>query len=377
MEQLLETPSSPSARGCIERRFTTHDGVQLFFRHWPATTQKRRGAVLLFHRGHEHSGRVAHLVDELDMPDFAFYAWDARGHGRSRVEDAPAHRFADCVRDIDEFVRVITLEDGVAIQDMAIVAQSVGAALAVAWAHDYAPDIRALSLASPAFDIKLYIPFAREFLSLFFKLRGDFFVNSYVKARFLTHDESRVASYESDPLITRPIPVRMLLGLYDAAGRIVRDAAAITIPTQLLVSGADWVVPRSIRSRPSQRCSPARRISLRGDGVPVSRALGFSRSAAAVAAWLIVTGRATCFEKASERIGAARPRVRLRGDCRAAILQAPQLIRLAELVKSPRPGREASDRVRGARALFARQAGATAGVALLARATLADAGFRR
>ena len=242
MEQLLETPSSPSARGCIERRFTTHDGVQLFFRHWPATTQKRRGAVLLFHRGHEHSGRVAHLVDELDMPDFAFYAWDARGHGRSRVEDAPAHRFADCVRDIDEFVRVITLEDGVAIQDMAIVAQSVGAALAVAWAHDYAPDIRALSLASPAFDIKLYIPFARQFLSLFFKLRGDFFVNSYVKARFLTHDESRVASYESDPLITRPIPVRMLLGLYDAAGRIVRDAAAITIPTQLLVSDADWVV---------------------------------------------------------------------------------------------------------------------------------------
>jgi len=33
----------------------------------------------MFHRGHEHSGRLAHLVDELDLPDCDFFAWDARG----------------------------------------------------------------------------------------------------------------------------------------------------------------------------------------------------------------------------------------------------------------------------------------------------------
>jgi alpha-beta hydrolase superfamily lysophospholipase len=37
-----------------------------------------KGAILLFQRGHEHSGRMAHLVDELDLPDFAFFVWDAR-----------------------------------------------------------------------------------------------------------------------------------------------------------------------------------------------------------------------------------------------------------------------------------------------------------
>ncbi len=50
---------------------------------------------------------------------------------------------------------------------------------------------------------------------------------------------------------------------------------------------------------------------------------------------------------------------------------------LAGLAKSPRPGREAAERVRGAQALFARQAAATAGMALLALAALADAGLRR
>ena len=45
-----------------ERTFRTHDGVDLFYRHWPATATPARGAILLFHRGHEHSGRMAHLV---------------------------------------------------------------------------------------------------------------------------------------------------------------------------------------------------------------------------------------------------------------------------------------------------------------------------
>ncbi len=76
------------------------------------------------------------------------------------------------------------------------------------------------------------------------RLRGNFFVNSYVKARFLTHDADRIASYNADPLIARPISVNILLGLYDAADRVVADAQAITVPTQLLISGADWVVEK-------------------------------------------------------------------------------------------------------------------------------------
>ena len=46
----------------------------------------------------------------------------------------------------------------------------------------------------------------------------------------------------ADPLITRPIAVNILLALYETAERVVADARAITIPTQLLISGADCVV---------------------------------------------------------------------------------------------------------------------------------------
>jgi alpha-beta hydrolase superfamily lysophospholipase len=232
-----------ASRTPVESSFSTHDGVELFYRRWPATAP-RRGAVLLFHRGHEHSGRMAHLVDELDLPEFDFFAWDARGHGRSPGQRGFSPSFGTSVRDVQTFVEHICASHGLGAEDLHVVAQSVGAVLIATWVHDYAPRIRGMSLASPAFRVKLYVPFARTGLALLQKVAGNFFVNSYVKARFLTHDPQRIASYQTDPLIARPISVNVLLGLYEAAERVVSDARAITVPTQLLVSGDDWVVHR-------------------------------------------------------------------------------------------------------------------------------------
>ncbi|HBJ82750.1 MAG TPA: hypothetical protein DDZ88_02525 [Verrucomicrobiales bacterium] len=230
-----------SPRTCTEHHFATHDGEQLFYRHWPATGT-RRGAIMLLHRGHEHSGRVAHIVDELELSDFDFFAWDARGHGKSPGARGHSPSVGTSVRDVQTFADHIRDQHGVATHELVVLGQSVGAVLAAAWVHDYAPPVRAMVLASPAFSIKLYVPFARPGLALMHKLRGNFFVNSYVKSKLLTHDRARQASYDSDPLIARAISVNMLLGLHDAARRIVDDAQAITAPTQMLISGADWVV---------------------------------------------------------------------------------------------------------------------------------------
>lgn len=225
-----------------EHNFYTHDGVNIFYRYWPAQIDKPKGAIFLFHRGHEHGERMSHLVDELDMPDYSFYAWDARGLGKSAGDRGSAPSFGCIVRDMQTFVEHTTNKDNISMGDITVIAQSVGAVAASAWVHDYAPKIRAMVLASPAFSVKLYVPFARAGLKLMHKIRGNFFVNSYVKSNFLTHDVERQKSYDNDPLITRPIAVNILLGLYDTAERVVKDARAITVPTQLLISGSDFVV---------------------------------------------------------------------------------------------------------------------------------------
>ena len=225
-----------------QKTFQTADGTALFYRYRPAQNGNTRQAIILFHRGHEHSGRMMFVADELGFDDFAYFAWDARGHGNSPGERGDSPSMATSIADIQDFVHHIERKYGIPTENIAVIAQSVGAVLVSAWLHDYAPKIRCAVLASPAFKVKLYVPFARSGLKLMQKWRGNFFVNSYVKSHYLSHNLERQQSYNNDPLITRAISVRILLGLYDTAERVVADAQAITTPIQLLISGSDWVV---------------------------------------------------------------------------------------------------------------------------------------
>jgi ubiquinone/menaquinone biosynthesis C-methylase UbiE len=128
---------------------------------------------------------------------------------------------------------------------MVLVANSVGAVTAAAWVHDFAPRIRAMVLAAPAFRIRLYVPFAISGLRLLNKFRPRANISSYVKSKMLTHDAAQAKLYDDDLLITRNISVNVLLGLHDLSTRIVKDAGAITTPTLMLAAGKDWVVRNS------------------------------------------------------------------------------------------------------------------------------------
>jgi alpha-beta hydrolase superfamily lysophospholipase len=251
-------------RQAHERQFTTHDGSALFYRHWPPLQAGGEArALILLHRGHEHSGRLQHVVDELGLDGFAMFAWDARGHGRSPGARGDSPGFAALVRDLEAFVAHVGDTYGIGPQDIALVGQSVGAVIAATWVHDYAPRLRCLVLTAPAFEVRLYVPLARPGLALMRRLFGNFFITSYVKARFLTHDPQRIASYDTDPLITRSISARVLLELADAADRVVADAQAIRVPLQLLISGNDWVVHRQPQERFFERLgSPIRECHL-------------------------------------------------------------------------------------------------------------------
>jgi alpha-beta hydrolase superfamily lysophospholipase/SAM-dependent methyltransferase len=217
--------------------------MELFYRHWPAVAEggPRRG-VILFHRGHEHSGRLQDVVDGLDLPGHDLFAWDARGHGRSPGERGWAEDFGVLVADAEAFFRHIVSTYGLQPEDIAVVAQSVGAVVAATWLHDYAPKVRCAVLAVPAFEVKLYVPLAIPGLRLLQKVKSRAFINSYVKAKLLTHDPRRIASYESDPLISHSIAVNILIDLFDTSRRLVADAPAIQTPLMLLMSGDDWVV---------------------------------------------------------------------------------------------------------------------------------------
>lgn len=224
-----------------ENTFKTWDGVELFYRAWLPEKPANK-ALLLFHRGHEHSGRWQEVVDLLALNDIAIFAWDARGHGRSPGERGAAPNFMAVIKDTDAFARHIFRQYNIALENTIVIAHSLGAVNVAAWVHDYAPPIRAMILATAAFRVRLYVPFAMPALRLKQKTLGPGYVKSYVKAKMLTHDPDQIARYNADPLIFRQIAVNVLLDLHDVSKRLLADAGAITIPTLMLGAGTDWVV---------------------------------------------------------------------------------------------------------------------------------------
>ncbi len=235
-----------------EGTFASWDETELFYRSWepPAAGDK---ALVIIHRGHEHSGRIAQQIEDLGLTDFRAFSWDNRGHGHSPGERGHADSYYHMVRDLDAFVRFISDKYRIPISNIAVVANSVGAVTASTWVHDFAPRIRALVLAAPAFRIRLYVPLAIPLLRLLLKLKGKAFVSSYVKSKMLTHDAEQARRYDADELITRNIAVNILLEMHDTATRIIEDAAAITTPTLILSAGSDRVVKNSAQRRFYQR----------------------------------------------------------------------------------------------------------------------------
>nr|BDT29400.1 bifunctional alpha/beta hydrolase/class I SAM-dependent methyltransferase [Bacteriovorax sp. HI3] len=224
--------------------FKTFDNVDLVYRAWEPETKKDgpKKALIVIHRGHEHSGRLIDLIDGINQPEFYAFGYDSRGHGKSPGPRGYAPSFAHIVKDLDTFVNFISKEYGIEMQNIFVVANSVGAVVCSAWVHDYAPQIRGMALAAPAFQVKLYVPAALPGCRLLDTIKHPAFISSYVKSKFLTHDPEEQKKYDSDPLITPDIAVNILVGLFDTGCRVVSDAGAIHTPTIVFSAGSDWVV---------------------------------------------------------------------------------------------------------------------------------------
>jgi alpha-beta hydrolase superfamily lysophospholipase len=254
MTLVQEPTQAPAALQLSEETLWLRDGTELFYRAWLPDKPTTR-ALLLFHRGHEHSGRWQETVAALGLEDVAVFAWDQRGHGRSPGACGSAPNLATVIRDADEWARHVSSKHGIALEDTIVLAHSLGGVIATAWIHDYAPPIRGLILATPAFRVKLYVPLAVPFLRLRQKLFGPGYVKSYVKAGMLTHDPEEIRRYDGDPLIFRQIAVNLLLDLHDTSTRLLTDAGAITAPLLVLAAGSDWVVKTSAQRQFVERVS--------------------------------------------------------------------------------------------------------------------------
>lgn len=225
--------------------FKSFDQGELLYRVWNYQSGQR--ALIVLHRGHEHSERLQEMAMDPQFAGYSIFAFDLRGHGYTKEPVSPI--FMDYVRDLDSFVHYIAREYLVDTKDIFVIANSIAGVVVSAWIHDFAPAIAGVALLAPAFEIKLYVPLANQMIALGTKLKKDLIIQSYVKSKVLTHDVDQQKAYDSDPLISKSINGALLVDLLKAGGRIVADAAAIDIPVIVLSAEKDYVVKNSVQKK--------------------------------------------------------------------------------------------------------------------------------
>ena len=225
--------------------FNTFDGNKIFYRIW--NFEKNKKTLIIIHRGHEHSERLSELTQNEKFLKYNIFAYDLRGHGYTEVKSSP--NAMDYVRDLDSFIKHLKNEYQIKEEDIFIVANSIGGVILSAYVHDFAPNIAGMALLAPAFEIKLYIPFAKQLVTLLTKIKKDAKVMSYVKAKVLTHDIEEQNKYNSDKLINKEINAKLLIDLADMGKRLVEDSMAIELPTIIFSAEKDYVVKNSAEKR--------------------------------------------------------------------------------------------------------------------------------
>jgi alpha-beta hydrolase superfamily lysophospholipase len=228
-----------------QNHFKTFDNNELFYRTWEHDVPSNGKILILLHRGHEHSERLESIASKKEFAGYKIFSYDNRGHGHTKT--GAAYEFMDLVRDLNSFVAFICKNEGKKEEDIFLVANSVAGVVASTWVHDYAPKIKGMALIAPAFKIKLYFPFAKEFLKMAIALKPKLNIKSYVKSKFLTHDKVEQKRYDEDELITPNIPARQLTTLLDTAQRVVKDSALISTATLVLSATKDYVVDSAVQ----------------------------------------------------------------------------------------------------------------------------------
>jgi acylglycerol lipase len=103
-----------------------------------------RAILLVAHGFGEHSGRYQNLVDYFQPLDYAIYALDHRGHGKSDGARVEVCDYADYVTDLKAFCDLVRKEN--AHEDIFLVGHSMGASIATAYAAQYQDELAGLIL---------------------------------------------------------------------------------------------------------------------------------------------------------------------------------------------------------------------------------------
>ena len=240
-----------------ERDVEMPDGTRLRVRAWRPTGARGQGVYLLHGLG-EHGGRYEALARWFASRGWLVQAHDHVGHGASGGARGVIEHPRQMTEHAQQRVSAFAAELGAA---PLLLGHSMGGALAAQLVVSGAVDVSGLVLSSPGLDPGLN-GFQRFLLGMLERFAPALAVGNGLNPDFISHDPAVVRAYRDDPLVHDRISARLLRWLIDAGSEATQRVQALSVPTLLLVAGADRLV-RPDASRTFADRAPASMLTLK------------------------------------------------------------------------------------------------------------------
>jgi acylglycerol lipase len=223
------------------------NGERLLLHAWlpvgpdPESAPAPDAVIAVVHGYGDHGGRYTWFGEDMAARGHAVYVYDLRGHGQSTGTRGQVKRFDEYLDDTAVFLDEVRRRQPDA--PLFLLGHSMGGLIVARFAEERAPDVRAVILSSPFLQLAEAVPPSRVVaVTGLAKVWPNKDIGNTVQAAQLSHDQSVVDAYVTDPLVHHVAPARWAVETLQAQDAAMAGAGRISQPLLVLYGTEDQVV---------------------------------------------------------------------------------------------------------------------------------------
>lgn len=219
---------------------TSADGVKIFYRQYPAESERAR--MVIAHGLGEHSGRYGNIVERMLPKGISVWAPDHRGHGQSGGKRGHVLKFSQYLSDLRLSVELAGADRPEGMPCF-LLGHSMGGLIALNFAQQFPGLIDGVIASSPALGVAIEIPGVKKILGSFMSyIWPGMTMGNELDAGKISHDPKVVSAYKTDPLVHDRVSVRFFTEFLAAMETVRAQASSLKVPILLQVAGDDHLV---------------------------------------------------------------------------------------------------------------------------------------
>ncbi|MFX0123462.1 MAG: alpha/beta hydrolase [Candidatus Hodarchaeota archaeon] len=222
-----------------EGEFEGANGLKIYYQAWLPDDPK--AVVQIVHGGFEHSGRYQNVVNELLPYNYAVYADDHRGNGKSEGTRNYVDSFDQFIEDEKRLYNII--KDRHPDLPVFMLGHSMGSLIATYFTKKYEELLAGLILSGTTTGSAAFPKFLKIMVKVMSKITPKLTINPKLDPNVLSHDPEIVKAYQEDPHVhAEKITIRLAGEIVKYVDGLVDVYKKFTLPLLVQCGSEDSVM---------------------------------------------------------------------------------------------------------------------------------------